>query len=390
MIPMAEHSLIYLDYQATTPVDPRVRDVMLPYFGEHFGNPHAAGHPIGWQAEEVVQIARERVAAVIGATDKEIIFTSGATEANNLAIKGAARFHLQEGDGTRRHIVTVATEHKAALAPCEALRKEGFEVTVLPVKPDGLLDLNTLQAALREDTLLLSVMAVNNEIGVIQPLAGIGALCRAKGVLFHTDAAQGFGKIPLDVEAMHIDLLSVSGHKIYGPMGIGALYVRRKPRVRLLPLFSGGGQERGLRPGTIAMPLAAGLGVAAEIAGREMAGEAERLLGLRERFLRGLAPVENHFRVNGSLNQRIPSNLSLIFEGVAEDSMLKALRGLAVSTGSACNSGSTAPSYVLQALGRSEAEAKTAIRFGFGRFTTEAEVDSAVQQVISALESLSA
>lgn len=385
---MAESKLIYMDYQATTPVDPRVRDAMLPLFAERFGNPHSSGHAFGWQAEEAVQIARERIARVINANEKEIIFTSGATEANNLAIKGAARFHLEEGEGNRRHIVTVATEHKAALSPCEDLRQAGFEVTVLPVRPDGLLDVAQVEQALRSDTLLLSVMAVNNEIGVIQPLAQLGSLCRARGVLFHTDAAQAFGKIALDVEAMHIDLLSLSGHKIYGPMGIGALYVRRKPRVRLLPLFSGGGQERGLRPGTIPAPLAAGLGLAAELAEKEREDESARLLALRERFLLALSALGDRFRVNGSLESRIPGNLNLIFPGVHEDSMLKELRGLAVSTGSACNSGSAAPSYVLQALGLTETEAKTAIRFGFGRFTTQDEVDSAAQQVIHALESL--
>ncbi|MGB1540257.1 MAG: aminotransferase class V-fold PLP-dependent enzyme, partial [Rickettsiales bacterium] len=299
---------IYMDYQATTPTDPAVVEAMLPFFSEKYGNPHSAGHAYGWEAEEAVQIAREQVAGLIHASAKEIIFTSGATESCNLAIKGLARFHAQEG-GTKRHIITVATEHKAALASCEALADEGFEITVLPVQADGLLDMAVLKSALREDTLLVSVMAVNNEIGVIQSLAEIGALCREAGVYFHTDAAQAFGKIPLDVEAMQIDLMSISGHKLYGPKGIGALYVRRRPRVRIAPLFSGGSQERTLRSGTVATPLVVGLGNAAELAGAEMQKEQARLLGLRNRFLQVLEPVREHFHVNGSLEQRIAGNL---------------------------------------------------------------------------------
>lgn len=385
--PQHMDKLIYLDYQATTPIDPRVRDTMWPYFGERFGNPHSASHAFGWQAEEAVQMAREQVAQVIGASDKEIIFTSGATEANNLAIQGAAHFQLQEGAAERRHIITVATEHKAVLAPCESLQNRGFRVTVLPVQPDGVLDLSTLKDALRPETLLVSVMAVNNEIGVIQPLAEIGALCRANGSYFHTDAAQGFGKIPLNVDSVSADFLSISGHKIYGPMGIGALYVRRKPRARLLPLFSGGGQERGLRSGTLPLPLVVGLGKASEIAAQEMTAEHARLSVLRDRFLQKLSVMRHRFQVNGSLERRIPGNLNLSFPGIPEDQMLSRLRGLAVSTGSACHSGSAAPSYVLAALGISEQAAKTAIRFGFGRFTQESEIDAAAEQVVSALAS---
>lgn len=380
-----KQTAIYLDYQATTPIDPRVLEFMWPLFNKRFGNPHSVGHVYGWHAEEAVQIAREQVAQIIGAQAKEVIFTSGATEANNLAIKGVARFHLQEGKGDRRHIITVATEHKAVLAPCEDLRREGFEVTILPVKPDGLLDLELLKVALRDKTLLVSIMAVNNEIGVIQDLAAIGAICRERGIYFHTDAAQGFGKIPLDVNAMNIDLLSISGHKIYGPMGIGVLYVRHKPRARLLPLFSGGGQERGFRPGTVPMPLAAGLGKAAEIVLTEMESEHFRLLQLRERFLEALKPISGRFHINGSLNNRIPGNLNMIFPEMEENKMLSRLRGLAVSTGSACNSGSTAPSYVLQALGLEEKAVHSAIRFGFGRFTAEKEIDDAAMQIIAAL-----
>lgn len=380
---------IYMDYQATTPVDPRVWDVMEPYFRSKFGNPHSVDHAYGWEAEEAVAIAREQMAALIDASPKEIIFTSGATESNNLAIKGLARFHVQNG-GKKRHVITLATEHKCVLATCESLMQEGFDVSFLNVQPDGLLDMAALRSALREDTLLVSVMAVNNEIGVIQPLAEIGALCRGHNVHFHTDAAQGFGKIPLDVDAMGIDLMSISGHKIYGPKGIGALYVRRHPRVRLEPLFSGGGQERGVRPGTLPAPLIAGLGKAAEIAGQGMQEENQRLAVLRDRFMEALKPLAGHFRINGNMEKRIPGNISLSFPGVPEDKMILALRGLAVSTGSACNSGSAAPSYVLQALGLTAGEAKTTIRLGFGRFTTEAEMIYAATLLRQKLRELTA
>ena len=380
---------IYLDYQATTPVDPRVMEVMLPFFTEKFGNPHAVGHRFGWEAEEALNLAREQVAAVIGATAREIVFTSGATESCNLAIKGAARFHAQEG-GKKRHIITLATEHKCVLASYEDMNKEGFEISILPVTSDGLVDLELLEKTLRDDTLLVSVMAVNNEIGVIQPLAEIGVLCRARGVLFHTDAAQGFGKIPLDVEAMNIDLLSISGHKIYAPKGIGALYVRRRPRVRLLPLLSGGVQEWGMRPGTAPVPLVVALGKAAEIAAQEMESEQARLSGLRNSFWQSVQEECPHVLLNGSLEQRIGGNLNLSFPGIAEDKMVLALRDLAVSTGSACNSASLAPSYVIQALGRDAATAKTTVRFGFGRFTTPEETDYAARLVIEKLRVLKA
>lgn len=371
---------IYLDYHATTPLDPRVWEAMQPFFTEHFGNPHSAGHAFGWVAEEAVEQGREQVAALINASAKEIIFTSGATEASNMAIKGAARFEAREG-GRRKHIVTVATEHKCVLESCKALEEEGFETTILPVRPNGVVELDALRAALRNNTLLVSVMAVNNEIGVIQPLGEIGALCREKHVLFHTDAAQGFGKIPLDVEAMHIDLLSISGHKIYGPKGVGALYVRRRPRVRLEPLFSGGGQERNLRSGTVPTPLVVGLGMAAEVAGEGMADETARLTALRHRFLARVQEGFPHAVLNGDAELRVAGNISLSFPGIAADKLTKALADLAISSSSACSSATVAPSYVLQALGIDEEMARTTIRFGLGRFTTETEVDYAASLV---------
>jgi cysteine desulfurase len=371
---------IYLDNQSTTRLDPRVLEAMLPYFTEHFGNPHSTSHIYGRIAAEAVERARSEVAALIRADPREIVFTSGATEANNLAIKGAAHFaraHPQ-GGRARDHIVTLATEHKCVLESCAQLEREGFAVTYLPVEANGLVALDKLAAALTERTLLVSVLAAHNEIGVIQPLGEIGALCRSKGLLFHTDAAQAVGKIPLNVEAMHIDLLSISGHKLYGPKGVGALYVRRRPRVRLLPLIDGGGQERGLRSGTLPTPLCVGLGHAATIAGAEMTEEAARLRGLRDRLYQGLARRVPGLGLNGDGERRLAGNLNLTFPGIEALALIEACPTIAISTGSACTSATVEPSYVLRALGLSDALANSAIRIGLGRFNTAAEVDFAV------------
>ena len=370
---------IYLDYQSTTPTDPRVVEAMLPYFTEHFGNPHSRNHRYGWEAEDAVEKARAQIASIIGADAKEIIFTSGATESNNLAIKGAAYFHRDK----KRHVVTVVTEHKCVLDSCRHLEEEGFRVTYLPVSQNGLIDLDQLQAAIEDDTVLVSVMGVNNEIGVIQPLAEIGRICRERGAYFHTDCAQAVGKIPLDVNAMQIDLLSISGHKIYGPKGIGALYVRRRPRVRLQPLITGGGQERGLRSGTLPTPLCVGLGEACAIAEREMAAEAERLEGLRRRFYDKITQQLPEVYLNGDAAQRIPGNLNLSFAYVEGEGLMMGIKGLSVSSGSACTSASLEPSYVLRALGVEVEMAHTSLRIGLGRYTTEAEVDSAVEQIVA-------
>ena len=375
---------IYFDYQATTPVDRRVLAAMLPYFTEKFGNPGSASHSFGREAEAAVESARARVAGLIGAEAREIVFTSGATESNNLAIKGAARF---ERSG-RRHIVTVATEHKCVLESCRAVEAEGFRVSYLPVEPSGLVSLDRLADVVTPDTLLVTVMAVNNEIGVIQPLAEIGALCRERGVYFHTDAAQAAGKIPLDVEAMAIDLLSISGHKMYGPKGIGALYVRRRPRVRLEPLMSGGGQERGLRSGTLPAPLCVGLGEASRLAVAEMAAEAEWLDGLRRRLHRGLAARLPDLVLNGDAERRIAGNLNLAFPGVDAEALMASLPDLALSSGSACSSAAVEPSYVLRALGLDDALARASLRIGLGRFTEAAEVDYAVEAIAAAVERL--
>jgi len=375
---------IYFDYQATTPVDRRVLAAMLPYFTEKFGNPGSTSHSFGRDAEAAVESARARVAGLIGAEAREIVFTSGATESNNLAIKGAARF---ERSG-RRHIVTVATEHKCVLESCRAVEAEGFRVSYLPVEPSGLVSLGRLADVVTPDTLLVTVMAVNNEIGVIQPLAEIGALCRERGVYFHTDAAQAAGKIPLDVEAMAIDLLSISGHKMYGPKGIGALYVRRRPRVRLEPLMSGGGQERGLRSGTLPAPLCVGLAEASRLAAAEMATEAERLDGLRRRLHRGLAQRLPDLVLNGDAARRIAGNLNLAFPGVDAEALMASLPDLALSSGSACSSAAIEPSYVLRALGLDDALARASLRIGLGRFTEAAEVDYAVEAIAAAVERL--
>ena len=369
---------IYLDYQATTPLDPRVLEAMMPYFTHKFGNPHSRSHSYGWEAEEAVEKARAQVAKLIGADEKEVIFTSGATESNNLAIKGVAEFYKDR----KNHIVTTVTEHKCVLDTCRHLEQQGFEVTYLPVQKNGLVDLEQLRAAVTDKTVVVSIMAVNNEIGVIQPLAEIGKICREKGAFFHTDAAQAAGKIPLDVEAMNIDLMSISGHKIYGPKGIGALYVRRKPRVRLVPLIVGGGQERGFRSGTLPTPLCVGLGEAAEIARKEMDAESKRLAKLQARMLKGLQSKLPEIYVNGDLEHRIPGNLNISFAYVEGELLMMGIKGLSVSSGSACTSASLEPSYVLRALGVEEELAHTSLRIGLGRFTTEQEVDTAVDELV--------
>jgi cysteine desulfurase len=375
---------IYLDYQATTPMDPRVLEAMMPYFTHQFGNPHSRSHSYGWEAEEGVEKARGQVAKLIGADEKEVIFTSGATESNNLAIRGVAEFYKDR----KNHIVTTVTEHKCVLDTCRHLEQSGFEVTYLPVQKNGLIDLDVLRAAVTDKTVVVSVMAVNNEIGVIQPLAEIGKICREKKAFFHTDAAQAAGKIALDVEAMNIDLMSISGHKIYGPKGIGALYVRRKPRVRLVPLIVGGGQERGFRSGTLPTPLCVGLGEAAEIAMNEMGGEAERLTKLQARMLKGLQDRLPEIFVNGDLEHRIPGNLNISFAYVEGESLMMGIKNLAVSSGSACTSASLEPSYVLRALGVDEELAHTSLRIGLGRFTTEHEVDTAVDELVRHVKKL--
>lgn len=375
---------IYLDYQATTPCDPRVVETMLPFFNESFGNPHSVHHAYGWDAEAAVERARGEIAALIGAEPREVIFTSGATESNNLAIKGAARFLRRR----RTHVISCVTEHKCVLESVRRLESEGFRVTLLGVRENGLIDLDELAAAIRDDTALVSIMAVNNEIGVIQPLAEIGAVCRAHGVVFHSDAAQAVGKIPLDVEAMQIDLLSASGHKVYGPMGIGALYVRRRPRVRLEPLFDGGGQERGLRSGTVPTPLAVGLGRACAIAGAEMAAEAERLWALHRRLYDGLRARLQEVRLNGDAERRIPGNLNIGFGDIDGEQLIKAIPEIAVSSGSACTSASVEPSYVLRALGLSESAARASLRIGLGRMTTADQVDAATAAIAAAVTRL--
>ncbi|HTE80001.1 MAG TPA: IscS subfamily cysteine desulfurase [Reyranella sp.] len=369
---------IYLDYQATTPMDPRVLEAMMPYFTYKFGNPHSRSHSYGWEAEEGVEKARGQLAKLIGADEKEVIFTSGATESNNLAIRGVAEFYKDR----KNHIVTTVTEHKCVLDTCRHLEQNGFEVTYLPVQQNGLIDLQALRDAITDKTVVVSIMAVNNEIGVIQPLAEIGKICREKKVFFHTDAAQAAGKIPLDVEAMNIDMMSISGHKIYGPKGIGALFVRRKPRVRLVPLIVGGGQERGFRSGTLPTPLCVGLGEAAEICMKEMDGEAKRLKKLQDRMLKGLHAKLPEIYVNGDLEQRIPGNLNISFAHVEGESLMMGIKGLSVSSGSACTSASLEPSYVLRALGVEEEMAHTSLRIGLGRFTTEQEVDTAVADLV--------
>jgi cysteine desulfurase len=375
---------VYLDYQATTPCDPRVVETMLPYFNQKFGNPHSRSHAYGWRAEDAVENGREQIARLINANAKEIIFTSGATESNNLAIKGVARFYKDK----KNHIITCVTEHKCVLDTCRHLEQEGFEVTYMPVQKNGLVDLDALRAAIKGRTALVSIMAVNNEIGVIQPIKEIGKICRERGVFFHSDCAQAVGKIPLDVETMNVDLMSISGHKIYGPMGIGALYVRRKPRVRLVPLFNGGGQERGMRSGTLPLPLCVGIGAACAIAEKEMTAEAERLRMLRERFYNKLKQQLPEIYLNGDLGQRIPGNLNVSFAYVEGEGLMMGIKDLAVSSGSACTSASLEPSYVLRALGVEEELAHTSLRIGFGRFTTQEEVDYAAERIVAEVNRL--
>jgi cysteine desulfurase len=370
---------IYLDNHATTQCDPRVVETMLPYFSDNFGNAASRNHSFGWDAEKAVEAAREQVATLIGGSSKEIVFTSGATESNNLAIKGAAHFYKDKG----RHIITSKIEHKAVIDSCRSLELEGFSVTYLDPARDGLITREAVAAALRPDTILVSIMAANNEIGTVNPLAEIGALCREKGVLFHTDAVQAVGKVPLDVEAMKIDLLSVTAHKMYGPKGVGALYVRRKPRVRLVPLIDGGGHERGLRSGTLNVPGIVGFGKAAEIAHAEMATESKRLAALRDRLLKKIQSGVPMTVVNGSLEHRLPGNLNISFAYVEGESMLMAVnKQVAVSSGSACTSASLEPSYVLRALGVGDDLAHSSLRFGLGRFNTEDEVDRVAELVV--------
>jgi cysteine desulfurase len=367
---------IYLDYSATTPVDPRVAQKMIPYLTEFFGNPASRSHAFGWKAEEAVEEARGHVAALIGADPKEIVWTSGATEGNNLAIKGAAQFYKTKG----KHLVTQKTEHKATLDTMRELERQGFECTYLEVEENGLVDLNKFEAALRPDTLLASIMMVNNEIGVIQPVAEIGEICRARGIILHCDAVQAAGKLPIDLATLKVDLLTITAHKMYGPKGIGALYVRRKPRVRIEPQIHGGGHERGFRSGTLATHQIVGFGEAARIARLEMAADNERIRALRDRLLQGLSSMEEVV-VNGDLERRIPGNLNVSFNYVEGESLLMAIKDIAVSSGSACTSASLEPSYVLRALGRSDELAHSSIRFTLGKFTTAEEIDYAVKLV---------
>jgi cysteine desulfurase len=381
---MAVKLPIYLDYQSTTPVDPRVMDEMIPYFTEKFGNPHSRSHSFGWEAEEAIERARESVAALIGANAKEVIFTSGATESNNMAIKGVAHFYKNK----KNHIITLSTEHKCVLDACRHLEREGFEVTYLPVKSNGLIDLAELEAAITDQTSLISVMAVHNEIGVIQPLEEIGKICRKHNVFFHTDIAQAFGKIEIDVEKCNIDLASISGHKIYAPKGVGALYVRRRPRVRLEPLINGGGQERGMRSGTLPTPLVVGLGKAAEIAMMDMKKDYQHIKRLSDLFLSQIMGIVPDVYLNGDKDQRWPGNINISFAYIEGESMIMAIKELAVSSGSACTSSSLEPSYVLRSLGLDDEMAHTSIRFGIGRFTTEDEINYAVKLIKSKIDKL--
>ena len=377
------HLPIYMDYSATTPVDPRVADKMIPYLREHFGNPASRSHAFGWEAEKAVEEAREQVAALVNADPREIVWTSGATESNNLAIKGAAHFYQGKG----KHLITVKTEHKAVLDTMRELEREGFEVTYLDVKDDGLLDMDVFRQALRPDTILVSVMLVNNEIGVIQDVAQIGEICREKGIIFHCDAAQATGKIEIDLNKLKVDLMSFSAHKTYGPKGIGALYVRRKPRVRIEAQMHGGGHERGMRSGTLAPHQIVGMGEAFRIAREEMATENERIRMLRDRLLRGLSEMEEIY-VNGDMEHRIPHNLNVSFNFVEGESLIMAIKDVAVSSGSACTSASLEPSYVLRALGRNDELAHSSIRFTIGRFNTEEEVDYTIALLKSKISKL--
>jgi len=374
---------IYLDAQATTPMDPRVLDVMLPYLIGSHGNPHSRTHSYGWEASDAVELARKQVADLIGADPKEIVFTSGATESNNLAIKGVARFYT-----SKKHVITTVTEHKCVLDSCRVLEQQGIKVTYLPVKQNGLIDLNQLREAITPETALVTIMAVNNEIGVVQPMAEIGKLCREKGAFFHTDAAQAAGKIPLDVNKMNIDLMSLSGHKLYGPKGIGALYVRRKPRVKLEPIINGGGQERGLRSGTVPAPLAVGIGAACELARKEMDYDQVRIKALYDRLYKGITDKIPHIVLNGDPEHRYYGNLNISFSYVEGESLLMAIKDIACSSGSACTSASLEPSYVLRSLGVEEDQAHSSLRFGIGRFTTEKEIDFTIEHLVQAVNRL--
>jgi len=384
---MTPHFPIYMDYGATTPVDPRVVDAMIPWLREHFGNPASRSHAWGWEAEAAVEKARVQVAELIGADPREIVWTSGATESNNLAIKGAAHFYQSKG----KHLITVKTEHKAVLDTMRELERQGFEVTYLDVQDDGMLDLNRLQSAIRLDTILISVMFVNNEIGVIQDIPAIGKLCREKGIIFHVDAAQATGKLPIDLQTLPVDLMSLASHKTYGPKGIGALYVRRKPRVRLEAQMHGGGHERGMRSGTLPTHQCVGMGEAFRIAREEMDQDLTKAKALQKRLLDGLTDMEQVF-VNGNLKHRVPHNLNISFNYVEGESLIMGIKGLAVSSGSACTSASLEPSYVLRALGRSDELAHSSLRMTVGRFTTEEEIDYAIitiRQNVAKLRDLS-
>ena len=370
------HFPVYMDYAATNPVDPRVVDAMIPWLREHFGNPASRSHAWGWEAEEAVEKARQYVAELIGADPREIVWTSGATESNNLAIKGAAHFYQSRG----KHLITVKTEHKAVLDTMRELERQGFEVTYLDVQEDGLLSMAALEAAVRKDTILISVMFVNNEIGVVQDIAAIGAMCRAKGIVFHVDAAQATGKVDIDLQTLPVDLMSLASHKTYGPKGIGALYVRRKPRVRLEAQIHGGGHERGMRSGTLPTHQCVGMGEAFRLAKIEMAEDLKRTKVLHDRLLAGLQNLEQVF-VNGHLTQRVPHNLNISFNFVEGESLIMGIKGLAVSSGSACTSASLEPSYVLRALGRSDELAHSSLRITIGRYTTEEEIDYAISTI---------
>ena len=370
------HFPIYMDYSATNPCDPRVVDAMIPWLREHFGNPASRSHAWGWEAEAAVENARNQVAALIGADPREIVWTSGATESNNLALKGAANFYKTRG----KHIITVKTEHKAVLDTCRELERQGFEVTYLDVQEDGMLDLEVFKASIRPDTIVASVMFVNNEIGVIQDIAAIGAICRAKGVIFHVDAAQATGRVDIDLATLPVDLMSLTSHKTYGPKGVGALFVRRKPRVRIEAQMHGGGHERGMRSGTLPTHQIVGMGEAYRIAKAEMHGENERIRALQQRMLDGLKDVDQVF-INGHAEKRVPHNLNMSFNYVEGESLIMGIKGLAVSSGSACTSASLEPSYVLRALGRSDELAHSSLRMTIGRWTTEEEIDYAVDTI---------
>ena len=382
---MTVRTPIYLDNHATTPVDPRVLAAMLPYFTERFGNAASKSHAFGWESEAAVDTAREQIAKLIGAAAKEIIITSGATESDNLAIKGVADAYRDKGN----HIVTCITEHKAVLDSCKVLQKHGLQVTYLPVQPDGLVDLGRLRESLTDKTILISIMAANNEIGTLNPIKEIGRLAKERNILFHTDATQGVGKLPINVDAMGIDLLSLTAHKMYGPKGVGALYVRsNKPRVKLTPLIDGGGHERGMRSGTLNVPGIVGLGKACEISQNEMSAEGERLIALRERLKEGILAELDEVYINGHPVERLPGNLNMSFAYIEGESLLMGLKEIAVSTGSACTSASLEPSYVLKALGVSEELAYSAIRFGLGRFTTAEEIDFTIRRVVEEVRRL--